>query len=111
IGTAGTGTGSRIAGHERRGGTKMRNEHAQYCPVAMTDEHNTSKVCVYCFQRTRLARSRRIIRGETKLVNVHGAVECTNPDCISFTCGYTTKARDVYSAAAILLAGASTLLS
>jgi len=32
--TAGTGVGSRITRHERRGGTKMRNEHAQHCPVA-----------------------------------------------------------------------------
>ncbi|KAK3821148.1 MAG: hypothetical protein J3Q66DRAFT_262036, partial [Benniella sp.] len=69
-------------------------EHAHYCPVAMTDEHNTSKTCIYCFQRTRLARSRRIVKGEAKLVTVNGAVECTNPDCISFTSGYTTKARD-----------------
>ncbi|CAO3569992.1 unnamed protein product [Mortierella alpina] len=45
IGDAGTGVGSRIKGHARRGGGKMRSRHRRYCPVAITDEFRTSKTC------------------------------------------------------------------
>jgi hypothetical protein len=109
IGAAGTGVGGRIKGHARRGGKKMRREHSRYCPVAVTDEF-TSKVCVTCFQRLQYARSRRIVKGVVKTIRVKGSQECVNPECESFRRGHTIKARDVNSAAAIAIAGASTLL-
>ncbi|KAK3816156.1 MAG: hypothetical protein J3Q66DRAFT_431801 [Benniella sp.] len=43
IGAAGTGVGSRIGGHARRGGGKMRKEHSQSCVVSMTNEYRTSQ--------------------------------------------------------------------
>ncbi|KAI8345404.1 hypothetical protein B0O80DRAFT_394555 [Mortierella sp. GBAus27b] len=110
IGAAGTGVGSRIKGHARRGGNKLRQEHARYCPVAVTDEFNTSKVCLDCFERLRPARSRRIVNGSARTTRVNGSLECTNPDCSSFRNGRALKTRDVNSAAAIAIAGASTHL-
>ena len=97
IGSAGTGVGSRIGGHARRGGGKMREQHRRYCTVGMTDEYRSSKTCIWCFQQVRLPRSRRLINGKIKTVKVHGAVECVNPSCISVQCGYTIKSRDPHA--------------
>lgn len=108
-GNAGTGVGSRIAGHARRGGKKLRHEHQQHCVVALTDEYRTSQVCIYCFHQVQMARSRRLINGEIKTVRVHGALECINPACPSFQEGYTIKPRDPHAAVAIALAGISAL--
>ncbi|KAF9355572.1 hypothetical protein BGX26_006383 [Mortierella sp. AD094] len=76
IGTAGTCVGSRIKGHARRGSSKLRKEHGKNCVVAMTDEFLTSKICVYCYQQTRLAQAKRTINGVTKTVHVNGAAQC-----------------------------------
>ncbi|KAG0253317.1 hypothetical protein BG011_006429 [Mortierella polycephala] len=100
-----------IKGHARRGGKKMRKERQKNCIVGITDEYRTSKVCIYCFQDVRMARSRRMIKGKSKMVRVHGALECINPACPSFKEGYTIKARDPHAAAAIAIAGACVLLS
>ncbi|KAG0262914.1 hypothetical protein DFQ27_002035 [Actinomortierella ambigua] len=43
IGESGTGVGSRIGGHARPGGGKMRAEHVCYGTIGMTDEYRTSK--------------------------------------------------------------------
>ena len=110
IGAAGTGVGSRIGGHNRRGGAKLRKEHSRYCPVAVTDEFNTSKLCVECYQRLQYAKSSRIVKGTIQTVRVKGAQECVNPDCESVRRGHTIRARDTNSAAAIAIAGASTIL-
>ncbi|KAF9167971.1 hypothetical protein DFQ26_002196 [Actinomortierella ambigua] len=110
IGESGTGVGSRIQGHARRGGGKMRAEHIRYCTIAMTDEFRTSKTCVFCFQQVRLARHRRKVKGNEKLVSVHGVVECINPDCPSVKSGYCQKPRDAHAAVAIALVGAHQLL-
>ncbi|KAK3812952.1 MAG: hypothetical protein J3Q66DRAFT_347018 [Benniella sp.] len=106
IGTAGTGMGSRIGGHERRGGGKMRKEHTKSCVVSMTNEYRTSQVCVFCFEPLRLSRARRVVGGQEKVVNLHGSIECINSRCEAFRCGYT-RARDTNSAVAIAIAGAS----
>ena len=111
IGSAGTGVGSRIKGHSRRGGKKMRKEHMQHCVVGMTNEYRSSQTCVFCFQPVQLAQSRRVINGNVKTVKVHGAVECVNPSCDSFKCGYTIKSRDPHASVCIAIAGASCLLS
>lgn len=111
VGDSGTGVGSRIQGHDRRGGKKMRREHMQHCPVVLTNEFRSSKTCIYCFQELEKAYARRIVNGQVKMVRVNGALECTNPDCDSFKASYTIKSRDAHSAVAIALAGASALLS
>ncbi|KAI8394078.1 uncharacterized protein BYT42DRAFT_29730 [Radiomyces spectabilis] len=78
IGNAGTGVGSRIRGHVRRGGKKMLTEHSRNTTVAITNEFCSSKTCVFCFQQTELAK-RRLPGGKTKQVS--GAVRCINPNC------------------------------
>ncbi|KAG0256593.1 hypothetical protein DFQ27_005639 [Actinomortierella ambigua] len=109
IGDSGTGVGSRIKGHARRGGGKMRAQHIRHCTIGMTDEYRTSKTCVFCFHQVRLARHRRMVKGQEKLVNVNGAVECVNPDCVSVKSGYCQKPRDTHAAVAIAIAGAHQL--
>ncbi|KAK3821191.1 MAG: hypothetical protein J3Q66DRAFT_280018 [Benniella sp.] len=110
IGDAGTGVGSRIGGHVRRGGKKMRVEHMKHTVVGITSEYRTSQTCAVCFQQLHQARYRRTINGEERIVSVHGAMECQNPDCPSFLQGRSIKPRDVNAAMNIAMAGASTLL-
>ncbi|KAK3822905.1 MAG: hypothetical protein J3Q66DRAFT_424384, partial [Benniella sp.] len=110
IGEAGTGVGSPIGGYQRRGGGKMREQHRQYCTVGMTNEYRTSKTCIYCFCPIRQAHARRMINGKVKVVRLHDAVECINPDCPSVGEGFAIKPRDAHAAVAIAIAGASTLL-
>ncbi|KAK3806373.1 MAG: hypothetical protein J3Q66DRAFT_119334 [Benniella sp.] len=111
LGDAGTGFGSRLGGHSRRGGGKLRAEHRQNATVAMTDEHLTSKTCPFCFQRTRPAKGRRIVGEEIKTVSINGAMECTNQHCESFQAGYTIKSRDGQASHNIGTTGGYTLLS
>src|SRR5262249_27637417 len=78
-----TGANSTIKGHRSRGGSHLRRQHRQYCPVAITPEHNTSKICLYCFQKTTLHKAVRTIRERRRMVRLNGAVECRNPTCPS----------------------------
>ncbi|KAI8345659.1 hypothetical protein B0O80DRAFT_472500 [Mortierella sp. GBAus27b] len=110
-GTAGTCIGSRIKGSAKRGGGKLREEHRKHAIVGMTNEYCSSKTCIFCFARTRLAKATRTINGGTKTRRLNGSVECYNPGCPSRSVRYTIKARDPHAAAAIALAGASCLLS
>ncbi|KAK3846026.1 MAG: hypothetical protein J3R72DRAFT_520738 [Linnemannia gamsii] len=44
-GAAGTAVGSRIKGHQKRGGSKLTKEHRKYGTVAHTNENRTSRIC------------------------------------------------------------------
>src|ERR1700761_7341704 len=59
IGTGGTCVGSRLGGHERRGGGLIRKQHRAYAVVGLTNEYRTSQSCVWCFEQVRLAKARR----------------------------------------------------
>ncbi|KAF9942579.1 hypothetical protein BGZ70_006116, partial [Mortierella alpina] len=72
IGDKGTGVGSRIGGHARRGGSKMRRNHRRYCTVVIHDEFRTSKTCTYCHGAVVLARSRRIKNGQVVFRTING---------------------------------------
>ncbi|KAI8360969.1 hypothetical protein B0O80DRAFT_374245, partial [Mortierella sp. GBAus27b] len=109
IGDAGTAVGSRLKGHARRGGTKIRAQHSQRGVVINTNEHMTSKTCPFCFGRTTLASSRRMIDGKAKVVRINGAMQCLNPACISFKAGYSIRPRDSQGAVNIAIAGFSAL--
>jgi len=89
----------------------MRRNHRRYCTVAIHDEFRTSKICTYCHGAVVLARSRRLKNGQVIFKTVNGTVECSNPACVSFRCGYTMKARDPHSAVAILMSGTYVLES
>ncbi|KAF9575455.1 hypothetical protein EC968_003060 [Mortierella alpina] len=60
----GHAVGSRIGGHPRRGGKKLRQEHMKHCPTVLTDEYKTSRICCYCSEPVEQARGRRIINGK-----------------------------------------------
>ncbi|KAF9966018.1 hypothetical protein BGZ70_003529 [Mortierella alpina] len=109
-GAAGTGVGSRIRGHSRRGGKKVREQHMQHAPVALTNEWRTSQTCGTCFGQLSLARARRIIRGKIKTVRLHGAVHCTNRRCPLVARGWTIQPRDTNAALCIAMSGTSRFL-
>lgn len=49
IGNKCTGVGSRIKGYDRRGGKWLQKLHGRYDIAAITDEHMTSQLCLYCY--------------------------------------------------------------
>lgn len=110
-GAAGMGVGSRLKGNCKMGGNHIPHRHMHHGPVCKTNENNSSKKCPFCFKLLRLARARRIKKGIMKLVRVNGAVECTNPKCISYRCGYTIRGRDANAAMNIAISGYSQLTS
>jgi hypothetical protein len=75
--------------------------------LALTDEYNTSQVCVHCFHKLQLARSSRLKGTEIKSVLVHGSVVCTNPNCVAVKCGYASRPRDSNAAIGILISYSS----
>ncbi|KAF9953766.1 hypothetical protein BGZ72_005184, partial [Mortierella alpina] len=112
IGHAGTGVGSSIRGHCRRGGNKFRKYHARTALALVVDEFKTTKVCSYCFARTRLARQRRVMKdSQIKMVACNGAIECVNINCQSRRLGHTIRNRDGNASQSIGVSGVSALLS
>ncbi|CAO3569228.1 unnamed protein product [Mortierella alpina] len=107
-GTAGSGIGARIGGHLKWGGKWLRHELLRLDMVmALTDEFNTSQICVHCYEKLQLARSSRLRGTEIKSVRVHGSVVCTNPRCEAVKRGYATRARDSNAAIGILISYSS----
>ncbi|CEP18628.1 hypothetical protein [Parasitella parasitica] len=51
IGNRGHCVGSSIKGHWRFGGHWKEERHARYTPVLITNEHNTSQTCIFCFRK------------------------------------------------------------
>ncbi len=108
-GAAGTGAGSRIGGHDRRGGKWTREIHYGHAPVLLTDEYRTSKTCHVCLGQMVLGRGRTSPEGgvgKGQWRRVHGTLECVNPGCLAYQAGYTVRTRDSQSAMNILLKGA-----
>jgi len=106
-GKAGTNVGSRVPGHQRRGGGQLPKESARYCPVLMTDEFCTSQMCCFCFAPIELVPTKKLVNGVLKTVRCHGAIRCINPDCVSVKAGYGTRSRDANAATNIAIAGTS----
>ncbi|KAG0379052.1 hypothetical protein BGX24_001856 [Mortierella sp. AD032] len=69
---AGTSVGTRIKGHQKRGGPKLTKEHRKYGTVAHTNESRTSRIYVPVF----LSRGRQARDGESKTVKFNGSVDC-----------------------------------
>jgi hypothetical protein len=72
----------------------------------MTNEMNTSKVCIFCYHQLRLARDGKLINGSIKTVRINSTVKCINIDCEAVKCGYTVRGRDDNAAVAIATATA-----
>lgn len=102
IGDAVTGVGSTIKGYDRRGGKWLANTHARYEEVRMTDEYMTSQLCVYCY----FPIVHAVQNGKTIL----GSARCMNPACIAFKNGNACNNRDIMSATAIGISGATKFL-
>ncbi|CEG74498.1 hypothetical protein RMATCC62417_09702 [Rhizopus microsporus] len=51
VGDCGLGIDSRIKGYMRYGGHWKPLKHSLYTSVCITNEHNTSQTCIYCFQK------------------------------------------------------------
>lgn len=111
IGTAGTGVGSRITGHARRGGEQFRRRHRRYVTVSMTNEYRSSQTCSTCFQPVTHPRVLKFKKGEWKTVTDKGSSLCMNPTCPTYIAGTNTKNRDEEAAECIAIAGARSLLT
>ncbi|EPB85855.1 hypothetical protein HMPREF1544_07354 [Mucor circinelloides 1006PhL] len=85
-------------------------KHSHYCPVIVTNEHNTSQTCLFYYSKT--SHPQKLVTKKNKqcLRSVSGTSVCTNPDCVLRTKDETHKARDSLPALAIGLAGLSTVI-
>ncbi|KAG1176861.1 hypothetical protein G6F70_003074 [Rhizopus microsporus] len=107
VGDRGYCVGSTIKGHLKYGGQWKPRKNSLYTLVCITNEHNTSQACLFCFKKP---QSPLRITGNTKLKVVNGSFQSVNPDCPSVLAGKATHARDSLSAMAIGLSGIATLL-
>ena len=107
IGMAGTGAGTRIGGHLKYGGAKVRARHRRYATVCMTNEYMTSQTCSTCFHPVVRAQKRVLVDGKWKTKSVSGSSVCYSGDCPSYQRGCNTKNRDVEAAVNIAMAGIS----
>jgi len=105
------GIDSFIKGHSQRGMKRIWAQHRVYGNVAITNEYNSSKTCLFCFSKVILHRARRIVGKNERVVRLHGAIECVHPQCPARRIKYTTRGRDANAAANIALSGASIILS
>lgn len=111
VGDRGYGYGSRVKNHVRLGGPWKPLKHSLYASVCITNEHNTSQTCVFCFQKTDHPQKVFSKKGAIALKTVNGASVCNNNECILSLSGTSHKARDSVSALAIGISGASRLIS
>ncbi|EPB87743.1 hypothetical protein HMPREF1544_05403 [Mucor circinelloides 1006PhL] len=83
--------------------------HGRCCPVLVTNEHNTSQICLFCFKKA--SHPLKLVTKNKQYVrNVNGSSVCTNPTSTLRTKGETHKARDSLPALAVGLAGLSTVI-
>ncbi|KAI8376814.1 hypothetical protein BD560DRAFT_453707 [Blakeslea trispora] len=98
VGDRGYGIGSSIRGHVRLGGSWKPNKHSLYTSVCITNKHNTSQVCVFCFEKIK------------SLKTINGTSICSNKACVLNLVKKSHKPRDSLSALAIGISGASRLI-
>jgi hypothetical protein len=91
IGNAGTGVGSRIKGHNRRGGKWLREIHRRHTPVCIVNEHKSSQTCCFCFMPI--------------IHPTNGSSLCVNTSCISYLYGLACRSQDLLSAMIIAISG------
>jgi hypothetical protein len=110
IGTAGICSGSRIKGHLRYGGKKLRKCHRKYATIAMTDEYKSSQTCSACFSQIVHPKRPVNVNGKLRTKSVNGSSLCLNSECPTYKFGVNTRNRDVEAAKCIALAGMTTIL-
>ncbi|KAI8364504.1 hypothetical protein EDC96DRAFT_463609 [Choanephora cucurbitarum] len=110
VGDRGYGVGSSIRGHVRLGGSWKPKKHSLCTSVCITNEHNTSQVCVFCFKK--ISHPLRIVKkdGIESLKTINGTSICNNKACVLNSAKQSHKPRDSLSALAIGISGASRLI-
>ncbi|ORE06554.1 hypothetical protein BCV72DRAFT_207244, partial [Rhizopus microsporus var. microsporus] len=98
---------STIKGHLKYGRQWKPRKNNLYSFVCITNEHNTSQTCLFCFKK--LQHPLRATRN-VKLNVVNGTFQCINPVCPSVLADKATHARDSLSVMTISLSGLATLL-
>lgn len=111
VGDRGLAVGSRLKGFLRYGGLWKPKQHSRYAAVCVTNEHNTSQTCVFCFKK--LMHPLKIDlnkKGERTVKKVSGSFICCNQSCPSVKYNMSTHGRDALSALAIAFSGACNLI-
>lgn len=110
VGDRGYGVRSFIKGHVKYGGSWKAQLHSRYTTVVITNEHNTSQTCLFCFQK--LQHPLKVITSNEKrqVRSVNGTFVCNNSLCLLKKFRSTHKGRDAVSALAIGLSGAATTI-
>lgn len=103
IGDRGHAIRSPIKGHLRFGGYWKELRHSRYTPTLITNEHNSSQTCLWCFSK--LSHPYTAKDGTVKKTN--GSFICLNDVCPNKS---VVMSRDCLSALAIGLAGAAQLM-
>ncbi|CEP14831.1 hypothetical protein [Parasitella parasitica] len=103
IGDRGHAVVSPFKGHLRFGGHWKELCHSRYTPTLITNEHNSSQTCLWCFSK--LSHPYTALDGQVKMTN--GSFICLNAACPQ---KYVVMSRDRLSALAIGLAGAAQLM-
>ncbi|KAI9477872.1 MAG: hypothetical protein EXX96DRAFT_484224 [Benjaminiella poitrasii] len=106
VGDRGLGIGSRLKGHLRYGGNWKPVKNSLYTSVLVTNEHNSSQTCLFCYKKlTHPVGAMTNKKGEKRRKTTLGSFVCLNPLCLSVLSGEATKRRDTMSAMAIGLSG------
>ncbi|KAI8091641.1 hypothetical protein BDF21DRAFT_376460 [Thamnidium elegans] len=110
VGDRGYGIGSTIKGHARQGGLWKPKKHSLYSSVCITNEHNSSQTCIFCFKKLFHPISTTTTNSRTKKKSVDGAFVCYNEECVAVKSGKATHGRDALSSLTIGLSGLAMLL-
>lgn len=100
VGDRGTGVGSRTKGFRRYGGMWLERLRSYQNKVYITNEHNTSQLCIYCFEMSCHPKC-------SKQKITKGALQCVNPACESVKAGRAIKSRDALTPLSIGLSSLS----
>jgi hypothetical protein len=96
-GKAGKCTNSPFGGHDRWTGKKSGKMIALHMLDILTPEDFSSTRDPYCGHRVEEAKRSVVKNGKIVKCNVHGALECQNPNCIAFKAHHTIQKRDELS--------------
>ncbi|KAI9486373.1 MAG: hypothetical protein EXX96DRAFT_496206 [Benjaminiella poitrasii] len=109
VGGRGLDVDSRIQGHLRYGGNWKAQKHSLYTSVCVTNEHNSSKTCPFCFHK--ISHPIKILNkdGRKIIKTVNDTSVCSNPNCISVKAKSSHRGRDSLSALIIGLSGLASL--
>ncbi|KAI9482747.1 MAG: hypothetical protein EXX96DRAFT_453159, partial [Benjaminiella poitrasii] len=98
VGDRGLGIGSRLKGHLKYGGNWKPVKNSLFTPVLVTNEHNSSQTCLFCYKKlSHPVGAMTNKKGEKRLKTTLGSFVCLNPLCLSVLSGGTTKRRDTMS--------------